>query len=80
MARTQTGDGSVARQNVLLDPLLWSLRWLGRQRSSIGIGSRVGNLFSFFNIFFIVYLHFSDLPDMTGEYFVLSVVYSTRKF
>ena len=33
--------------------------------------------FFFFKYFYCISSDFSDLPDMTGEYIVLSVVYST---
>ena len=36
--------------------------------------------FLFFNMFYCLSSDFSDLPDITGEYIVLSEVYSTGTF
>ena len=36
--------------------------------------------FVFLNICYCISSDFSDLPDMTGEYIVLSAVYSTSQF
>ena len=42
-----------------------------------GVSVGKGFLFLFFYFFYCISSDFSDLPDRTGEYIVLSVVYST---
>ena len=42
-------------------------------------GHLIGFFLFFFKYFYCISSDFSDLPDMTSEYIVLSVVYSTSK-
>ena len=48
--------------------MVWSGATVGKREE--------GKVFFFFFFFYCISSDFSDLPDMTGEYIVLSVVYS----